>query len=102
MPEEQRRKIFDIFLESNQLYGEIKEHSRSKKKRKLTDEQALMILANFEYKIVPTNHLIKKFNVGSYVAYTIRDGKSYQDCKYKYEHMTETEKQKIASLLREK
>ena len=101
MPEKQRKEIFNIFLESNQLYGQIKEHSRSKAKRKLSDEQALMILANFEYKIIPTSHLVKKFNVASYVAYTIRDGRSYQDCKYKYEHMTEDEKQKIASLLRE-
>lgn len=101
MPEEQRKEIFDIFCETNDLYGQIKNHSRSLKQRKLTDEQALMILANFEYKIVPTSRLIKHFNVGSYVAYTIRDGKSYQDCKLKYEKMTETQKLKIVSLLRE-
>lgn len=102
MSEEERRKIFDIFCETNDLYGQIKQHSRSVKQRKLSDEQALMILTNFEYKVVPTKRLIEYFGVGSYVAYSIRDGINYKDCKYKYENLTEAQKQEFVSLLREK
>ena len=101
MPEKKRREIFNIFCETNDLYGQIKAHSRSLKQRKLTDEQALMFLANEEYKITTKNKLGKKFGVSGYVGTLICKGQTYKDCKYKYEQMNEAQKQKIVSLLRE-
>ena len=61
-----------------------------------------MVLANYEYHIMPTKLLTHKLKLKSdYSLASIRDGKSYKDYKELYDKLNNEEKQKIVSLLRE-
>lgn len=100
LPIEERKAIYQIFCDSIN-FKEIKAHQTIlNSKRKLTQEQVFMIYANEEFKIVPKKHLCYKFGVASNTIYTILKQQSYQDYWLDYQKITDDEKQKLVSLLR--
>jgi hypothetical protein len=61
-----------------------------------------MILYNYEKHIIPKNHMAKKVGVKSnYTLDCIIQGKSYQDYRLTYKNLTEEQKHKLATLIRE-
>ena len=99
---EERKAIYKIFCDSTNFLEKKANTTIIQSKRKLTEEQVLMVLYNFEYKIIPISKLAKKMNIKSdYTLYCIRDGKSYQDYALKYKKLNEEQKDKLASLLRD-
>ena len=101
MPIEQRQEIYKIFCDSTNFLEKKACSTIIKSKRKLTEEQVLMILVNFEYKIIPIAEMAKRVGVAStYTLFCIKEGKSYQDYAIKYNKLTEEQKDKLASLLR--
>lgn len=102
MPKEEREKIFEIFDTSNQLIQKYANSSKITTKRHLTEEQVHMILYNYEKHIIPKNHMTKKVGVKSnYTLDCIIQGKSYQDYRLTYKNLTEEQKHKLATLIRE-
>lgn len=102
MPIEQRQDIFNIFEESYHVQERYADSSKIKSKRKLAKEQVLMILCNYEYKIIPEKHMANLVGVKStYTLDCIEQGKSYQDYSILYNQLTDIQKQKIVSLIRE-
>ena len=82
-------------------FEEIKTHQTIiKSKRKLTQEQVFMIYINEEYKILPKKYLCKKFNIQGNTLYTILKQKSYKDYWNDYQKITNEQKEKLVSLLR--
>lgn len=59
-----------------------------------------MIFANEEFSIVPRSWLCKYFNVASNTIYTIIRGKAYKDYALSYSKLSQNQKEKIVSLLR--
>lgn len=99
---EEKDKIFIDFCKAHSSFSwMVKKHSRSLKKRKLTDMQALKTLVNFEHGIMPVSVLARKFKMRPYVLDLIKQGKTYRDCRIKYLLMSQEEKSRIVSLLRE-
>ena len=97
---EQRKDIYKIFSDSVD-FEEIKRHQTIlKSKRKLSQEQVFMIYVNEEYKILPKQALCKMFGVASNTIYTILHKKSYQDYWLDYQKITNEQKEKLVSLLR--
>ena len=100
LPLEQRKDIYKIFSDSVD-FEEIKKHQTIlKSKRKLSQEQVFMIYVNEEYKILPKQALCKMFGVASNTIYTILHKKSYQDYWLDYQKITNEQKEKLVSLLR--
>lgn len=100
LPLEQRQDIYRIFCDSIN-FDEIKTHKTIiKNKRKLNQEQVFMIFVNEEFLIIPKAYFCTKFNIASNTIYTIINHKSYQDYWLDYQKITNDEKQKLVSLLR--
>ena len=96
-----QQEIYKIFCDSTNFLEKKACSTIIKSKRKLTEEQVLMILVNFEYKIIPIAEMAKRVGVAStYTLFCIKEGKSYQDYAIKYNKLTEEQKDKLASLLR--
>lgn len=101
LPLELRKEIYDNFCKSTQFDIAKINQTIIKNKRKLTKEQVFMILANYEFKIVTLSELKIRFGIVSdYTFSCIKNGKSYKDYKYLYDNLSDNEKQKIVSLLR--
>lgn len=102
LPLIERKEIYRIFCESTGFYNIKINKTILKTKRNLSQEQVFMVLANYEYHIMPTTHLANKFNLKSdYSLTSIKNGNSYKDYKALYDNLNNEEKQKIVSLLRE-
>lgn len=102
LPLSERKEIYKIFCESTNFYTKKINQTILQTKRHLTKEQVFMVLANYEYHVMPTKILTHKLKLKSdYSLVSIRDGKSYKDYKELYDKLNNEEKQKIVSLLRE-
>ena len=97
-----RKDIYNNFCKETNFDKNRANSTALRTKRKLSEEQALMALANHEFRIIPKTHLAKMLNVNPYTLTTIENEKSYIDCSIKYKSMSETEKQYIVSLLSNK
>ena len=101
LPIEERKAIYKIFCDSTNFLEQKANTTIIKSKRKLDEIQVFMVLYNFENKVIPISALAKKIGINStYTLYCIRDGKSYQDYALKYKKLTDEQKNKLASLLR--
>lgn len=101
MPYEERKKIYDLFCEDTNFYNKKINTTILESKRKLTREQVYMILANYEYYIIPHKVLCRKLNLKSDNSLrSIKNGRSYKDYSYDYNKLNNKEKEKIVSLLR--
>lgn len=101
LPIEERKKIYQIFCKSTGFYEDKIKTTIIQSNRKLSKEQVFMVLANFEYKIIPNKHLANKLNIKStYTLDCIKKGISYKDYKFEYDNLNSAEKEKIVSLLR--
>lgn len=98
---EERQAIYKIFCDSTNFIEQKANTTIIQSKRQLNETQVFMVLYNFEKRIIPVSHLITKLGIkSSYTLYCIREGKSYQDYALKYKELSEEQKNKLASLLR--
>lgn len=99
---EERKQIYQSFCNNYNFYNKKINQTILKSKRKLSKEQVFMILANYEFKIIPITILANKLNLkSSYSLFAIRDKESYKDYNNLYDKLNNEEKQKIVSQLRE-
>ena len=102
LPKEERLKIYQIFCDSCNLLELKANSSKLNSKRQLTKEQVFLVFLNEELKRpFDINHLTAKLNVNSSnTIYCILRGDTYQDYKIQYDKLTQLEKDKLATLLR--
>ena len=100
LSEKDRREIYEIFVSSSNFYDKKVHSTIINSKRKLNKEQVFMIFVNEEYKIIPRNKFCEMFSIASNTIYTILKHKSYQDCWYDYQKITQEQKEQLVSLLR--
>lgn len=102
LPLEERQSIYKIFCDSYNFYENKVNSTIIKSKRHLTEEQVHLYLLNEELgRIVTIDNLMKRFNIKSNnTLIGIKRGESYKDYVLTYSRLTESEKEKLASLLR--
>lgn len=101
MSPEEKLSLYKTFCESMNLEERKYNSSKILSKRKLTKDQVLLILANFEYKILSQKVLMNKFNIQSDNTFRcIRTKQTYQDYNLIYERMNLSEKEELVSQLR--
>ena len=102
MPLEERKQIYDIFCESHNFYEKKVNTTILKNIRTLTKGNVFLLLANEEEgRIIPLKKLCPKIGIkNSNTAYTILKGESYKDYTLEYSKLTNNDKQKLVSLLR--
>ena len=102
LSKEDREEIYRIFCESSNFYNKKIHQTILQGKRKLSQEQVFMILANEEFNITTKKDLRTKFGFSSsYTIYGILNGETYKDYYSEYQLLSDDDKQKIVSLLRE-
>lgn len=100
---EDRYEIFYNIQKDLDIEKQIINSNKLQKTRKLTDEQALWVLVNHDYHIMTHAKLAEKIGVKStYTLQCIWENKTYKDVNLQYSKMTDSEKQKIATLLSNK
>lgn len=99
LSDSERLSIYQQFCKDTEFDRKRADSTALRTKRKLTEEQALMSIANSEFKIIPNKRLAKRFSVNPYTLKTIELGKTYIDCSIKYSKLSTSEKQKLVSLL---
>lgn len=98
---QEKKTLYDSFCDSMNLKERKYNSSKIQSKRKLTKEQVLLILTNFEYNIVTQHFLMQCFKVKSDNTFgCIKKKKSYQDFNLIYESLSQEEKEKLAAQLR--
>ena len=101
LPLEERKAIYKIFCESSNFYEKKVNSTIIQSKRRLTEQQVHMILLNSERKLITWTKLMRKWNIKSDNTFlTIIKGQSYKDYALTYKKLTDTEKDQLASLLR--
>ena len=100
LSDEQRKSIYNNFLETTDFYEKKVNSTITQSKRQLTEQQIYMILYNHEYKIITKKKMAEKVGVKStHTLDCIIQGKTYKDFVLKYNQLNNEEKQQIASLL---
>lgn len=102
MTAEQRKELFDIFCEANDLQLKLESQHNIQSLRVLNKQQVFLILANAEFKCIPNVHIAKK--VGAKSAYTttlVARRETYKDWAIEYDRLSQEEKLKYVTLLRE-
>lgn len=82
MEESERKEIFNIFCEANNLNKKLEESHSLTTRRKLTQEQVFMVLANYNNgnRIIPKKRLANKFGIKSpYTISLIEKRETYKD-----------------------
>ena len=99
---EERKKIYDNFCNDMNLLEEKANLSKINNKRQLTKNQVYLILLNEELgRPITIDNITKKVGVfSSNTIYCIFRGLTYQDYVISYQKLTQSEKNKLASLLR--
>lgn len=99
---EDKKEIYNIFCESNNLLYEKANSSKLISKRVLTEEQVHLVFLNEELNRPKTiAYLMKLLNVqSSNTLYCILKGQTYQDYKITYDTLDQVQKEKLATLLR--
>lgn len=102
LPLEKRRKIYNDFCNDMNLLEEKANLSKINNKRQLTQEQVYLILLNEELgRPITIDDITKKVGVSSSnTIYCIFRGLTYQDYVISYKKLTQSEKNQLASLLR--
>lgn len=102
MPEQDRKEIYNIFCESNNLLQAKVVSSKLTSKRQLTEQQVHLIFLNEELNRPKTiEWLVNYCNVrSSNTIYCILKGQTYQDYKITYDKLNEVQKNSLATLLR--
>lgn len=102
LPLEERQKIYNNFCYDMNLLEEKANLSKINGKRQLTQEQVYLILLNEELgrPITIDDITIKMGASSSNTIYCIFRGQTYQDYVISYKKLTQSEKDKLASLLR--
>lgn len=101
LPLEERKAIYKIFCESSNFYEKKVNSTIIQSKRRLTEQQVHMVLLNSERKLITWTKLMRKWNIKSDNTFlTIIKGQSYKDYALTYKELTDTEKDQLASLLR--
>lgn len=101
LPLEERKAIYKIFCESSNFYEKKVNSTIIQSKRLLTEQQVHMVLLNSERKLITWTKLMRKWNIKSDNTFlTIIKGQSYKDYALTYKKLTDTEKDQLASLLR--
>lgn len=101
LPLEERKAIYKIFCESSNFYEKKVNSTIIQSKRRLTEQQVHMVLLNSERKLITWTKLMRKWNIKSDNTFlTIIKGQSYKDYALTYKKLTDTEKDQLASLLR--
>lgn len=98
----ERKKIYDNFCQDMNLLEEKANLSKIKNKRQLSQEQVYLILLNEELgRPITIDDITIKMKVSSSnTIYCILRGQTYQDYIISYQKLTESEKNELASLLR--
>lgn len=99
---QERKDIFDIFVESANLIEKKANSSKISAKRLLTKEQVFLIYLNEELgRPIIIADLILKLNIkSSNTIYSILKKETYLDYYLLYQKLDQSEKNKLASLLR--
>lgn len=99
---EKRKEIYNIFNESINFYEQKCSSSLLEAKRTLTEEQVHLVFLNEELgRPIPINTLLNKLPVSSSnTIYCILKGLTYQDYAITYSKLSQIQKDKLASLLR--
>lgn len=102
LPLVERKKIYDNFCQDMNLLEEKANLSKIKNKRQLSQEQVYLILLNEELgRPITIDDITIKMKVSSSnTIYCILRGQTYQDYVISYQKLTQSEKNKLASLLR--
>lgn len=101
LPLNERQEIYNNFCESTNFYEDKVNTTILLTKRKLTKEQVFCIYVNNEEKILPKTRLAKACGLNSTYSITdILNGGSYKDYALEYKNITEEERKKIVSILR--
>ena len=97
----ERQEIYKNFCDSTEFYKEKVNTTILPTKRKLTKEQVFGIFINQEEKIMPKSRLAKFYGLSSPYSITdILNGGSYKDYALEYQNITDEERKKIVSMLR--
>ena len=101
MPLEERKSIYKIFCDSNDLLSKKAHSTIIVSKRKLTQQQVFLIFLNEELnRPLSIKKLKVSFNLASnYTIYCILNHKSYQDYFLDYQKLTKVQKSELAHLL---
>ena len=102
MSYEERKKLYDNFCKDTNLIEEKANLSKINKKRQLTKEQVYLILLNEELgRPITIDDITIKMGVSSSnTIYCIFRGETYQDYVISYKKLTQSQKNELASLLR--
>lgn len=102
LPLEDRQQIFQIFCNAYDLTNLKNQSSKLVSKRQLSKEQVYLILLNEELnRPITIDDITIKMNVNSSnTIYCILRGETYKDYIDDYKKITESEKNKLATLLR--
>lgn len=102
LPLEKRKKIYNNFCNDMNLLEEKANLSKINNKRQLTQEQVYLILLNEELgRPITIDDITKRVGVSSSnTIYCIFKGLTYQDYVISYKKLTQSEKNQLASLLR--
>lgn len=100
LPLIERQEIYKIFCDSSNFYETKVNQTIIKSKRQLSQEQVFQILANFEYHVLTQQQMANKVNIKStYTLDCIKKRLTYKDYSLKYQKLSQSERQKIVSLL---
>lgn len=103
LQEEERKSIYQIFLDSTNFYEDKVNSTIITSKRQLSEEQVHLILLNFEIKKLTRKRMAEKVGVNStYTLDCIKKGLTYKDYSFTYAKLTQDQKDKLASLLSNK
>ena len=101
MTKEQKDEYYNKFMHEHNI-EELYARQKIQGRRKLTEDQALMSLANEEFKIMPRKELQKIYGIQSKnTLYNLARGDSYKEFYIKYNNLSLEERQNIAAMLRD-
>lgn len=99
MSEEERREIYNIFVQSCNFEWKKAHQTVLNTKRKLSREQVYLIYLNDELKKIKIKPYCRFLNVASNVIYGILRKETYKDYWQDYQNITQAEKDRLVSLL---
>lgn len=103
LEEEERKAIYQIFLDSTNFYEDKVNSTIIASKRRLTEQQVHLILLNFETQKLTRKEMAQTVGVNStYTLDCIKKRLTYKDYSLTYTKLTKNQKDKLASLLSNK
>lgn len=101
LPLEERQKIYNIFCDSTNFLEDKVKTTIIQSKRKLSKEQVFLIFLNEELNRPKTIKWLSNYcnKVNANTIYCVIQHLSYQDYYFEYKKLSQSEKEKLASLL---